>query len=52
MLPLISRVMQGRYGYLVKWKGYDETHNSWVDELDAGYVVLLFSRAHQQIKRD
>ncbi|KAI0687142.1 hypothetical protein C8T65DRAFT_712237 [Cerioporus squamosus] len=25
----------GRTGYLVKWKGYGEEHNSWVDELDA-----------------
>ncbi|KAM5534625.1 hypothetical protein V8D89_011637 [Ganoderma adspersum] len=24
-----------RVGYLVKWKGYDEEHNSWVDEKDA-----------------
>jgi hypothetical protein len=28
--------LQGRTGYLVKWKGYDETENSWVDERDAG----------------
>ncbi|KAH9940874.1 uncharacterized protein BXZ73DRAFT_98706 [Epithele typhae] len=26
---------EGRKGYLVKWKGYDDTHNSWVDERDA-----------------
>ncbi|KAI0630588.1 hypothetical protein C8Q77DRAFT_1134123 [Trametes polyzona] len=25
----------GRIGYLVKWKGYGEEHNSWVDEKDA-----------------
>ncbi|TBU47544.1 hypothetical protein BD309DRAFT_468378 [Dichomitus squalens] len=25
----------GRVGYLVKWKGYGEEHNSWVDEKDA-----------------
>ncbi|KAF5316084.1 hypothetical protein D9619_006581 [Psilocybe cf. subviscida] len=25
----------GRMGYFVKWKGYDETENSWVDEQDA-----------------
>ncbi|KAF8625034.1 hypothetical protein AX17_006948 [Amanita inopinata Kibby_2008] len=26
----------GRMGYLVKWKGYGEEENSWVDENDAG----------------
>ncbi|KIJ20573.1 hypothetical protein PAXINDRAFT_106179 [Paxillus involutus ATCC 200175] len=26
----------GRMGYFVKWKGYEEEHNSWVDEQDAG----------------
>ncbi|OSD04860.1 hypothetical protein PYCCODRAFT_1363355 [Trametes coccinea BRFM310] len=26
---------EGRVGYLVKWKGYGEEHNSWVDEKDA-----------------
>ncbi|KAI0794104.1 hypothetical protein C8Q74DRAFT_1365627 [Fomes fomentarius] len=25
----------GRVGYFVKWKGYSEEHNSWVDEHDA-----------------
>ncbi|PPQ71896.1 hypothetical protein CVT24_006870 [Panaeolus cyanescens] len=25
----------GRMGYFVKWKGYDESENSWVDERDA-----------------
>ncbi|KAJ7065949.1 hypothetical protein B0H15DRAFT_958445 [Mycena belliarum] len=24
-----------RLGYLVKWKNYSDTHNSWVDEEDA-----------------
>lgn len=26
-------------GYFVKWKGYAEEHNSWVDEQDAGCVA-------------
>ncbi|CDO69648.1 hypothetical protein BN946_scf184851.g36 [Trametes cinnabarina] len=26
---------EGRVGYLVKWKGYGDEHNSWVDEKDA-----------------
>ncbi|KAL7280336.1 hypothetical protein ACG7TL_005253 [Trametes sanguinea] len=30
-----SRDHKGRVGYLVKWKGYGEEHNSWVDEKDA-----------------
>ncbi|KAK0203087.1 hypothetical protein DFS33DRAFT_1344890 [Desarmillaria ectypa] len=25
----------GRMGYLVKWRGYADEHNSWVDETDA-----------------
>lgn len=28
-------------GYFVKWKGYDATENSWVDEQDIGYVVQI-----------
>jgi len=27
---------EGRIGYFVKWKGYGESENSWVDEQDAG----------------
>ncbi|KAL4252875.1 hypothetical protein ABKN59_003605 [Abortiporus biennis] len=31
----------GRVGYLVKWKGYDETSNSWVNENDAANAQSL-----------
>lgn len=31
----VSTRRQERVGYLVKWKGYSEEHNSWVDEKDA-----------------
>lgn len=27
-------------GYYVKWKGYEEDSNTWVDEQDAGYAIL------------
>ncbi|KAG6841461.1 hypothetical protein C0991_010886 [Blastosporella zonata] len=32
---------EGRMGFLVKWKGYDESENSWVDEKDAGNAEAL-----------
>jgi hypothetical protein len=28
------RRVRGRYQYLVKWLGFDDTHNSWVNNLD------------------
>lgn len=28
-------------GYYVKWKGYSEADNSWVDEADAGYASFI-----------
>ena len=31
---------QGKIGYLVKWKGYEDDMNSWVNEDDAAYVTL------------
>ncbi|KAG5724489.1 Chromatin-associated protein swi6 [Termitomyces sp. T112] len=31
----------GRIGYFVKWKGYDDSENSWVDEQDAGNAGTL-----------
>ena len=27
-------------GFLVKWKGYGEADNSWVNEDDAGYALI------------
>ncbi|KAJ7574380.1 hypothetical protein C8J56DRAFT_872338 [Mycena floridula] len=32
---------RGRTGFLVKWKGYDSSHNSWVDEKDANAPELI-----------
>lgn len=27
--------LQGEWGYFVKWRGYGDEHNSWVDQKDA-----------------
>jgi hypothetical protein len=32
-------VFQGQMAYFVKWKGYDDSENSWVNQDDAGYVT-------------
>jgi chromobox protein 5 len=42
----------GRLGYLVKWKGYDSSHNSWVDEMDAGNATLLIEAYWAKGKKD
>jgi len=42
----------GRMGYLVKWKGYSEEHNSWVDEKDAGNAQVLIDEYWQRNKKD
>ncbi|KAF8880196.1 hypothetical protein BD779DRAFT_1627750 [Infundibulicybe gibba] len=34
---------EGRIGYFVKWKGYPDSENSWVDELDAGNADNLIT---------
>ncbi|KAG6845020.1 hypothetical protein H0H87_001541 [Tephrocybe sp. NHM501043] len=36
---------EGRMGYLVKWKGYDESENSWVDE-NAHALIEEYWRKH------
>ncbi|KAF8972695.1 hypothetical protein BDZ97DRAFT_1782226 [Flammula alnicola] len=44
----------GRMGYFVKWKGYDHSEDSWVDELDAGNaedLVKEFWNKHPQKKK-
>lgn len=40
-LTLIDANLQDKLGYYVKWKGYEEQHNSWVSEEDASYVRIV-----------
>ncbi|GBE86535.1 hypothetical protein BKA93DRAFT_782998 [Sparassis latifolia] len=42
----------GRLGYLVKWKGYGEEHNSWVDENDAGNAQGLIEEYWRKQKAE
>jgi len=44
---------EGRIGYWVKWKGYPDSENSWVDEIDAvnaGDLVKEFWKKHPKKK--
>ncbi|KAI0083961.1 hypothetical protein BDY19DRAFT_987755 [Irpex rosettiformis] len=38
----------GQIGYLVKWKGYDDSQNSWVTEEDAGNAQELIETYWKQ----
>ncbi|EIW78977.1 hypothetical protein CONPUDRAFT_126722 [Coniophora puteana RWD-64-598 SS2] len=40
----------GRMAYLVKWVGYSEEHNSWVDEPDAGNAEDLIQQFWRESK--
>ncbi|KAJ7036502.1 hypothetical protein C8F04DRAFT_953658 [Mycena alexandri] len=42
---------KNKTGYLVKWKGYDETHNSWVDEDDAAGAGELIEEFEAKLKK-
>ncbi|KAI0369128.1 hypothetical protein BV20DRAFT_968304 [Pilatotrama ljubarskyi] len=42
---------EGRVGYLVKWKGYGDEHNSWVDENDATGAKDLISEFWKKHKK-
>ncbi|EIW59799.1 uncharacterized protein TRAVEDRAFT_58457 [Trametes versicolor FP-101664 SS1] len=42
---------EGRIGYLVKWKGYGDEHNSWVDEKDAEGAKVLITEFWKRNKK-
>ncbi|KAH0836474.1 hypothetical protein J3R83DRAFT_8083 [Lanmaoa asiatica] len=41
----------GRMGYFVKWKGYAEEHNSWVEERDAANAKELIDYFWEEKKK-
>jgi len=45
-----QRASKGKFRYFVKWKGYDESHNSWVEEDDAGNATELINTYWRSIK--
>ncbi|KAF9244140.1 hypothetical protein BU15DRAFT_42196 [Melanogaster broomeanus] len=47
-----GRFPGGRMGYFVKWKGYSEEHNSWVDEMDAGNAQDLIDQFWASKKKE
>ncbi|KAH9840072.1 uncharacterized protein C8Q71DRAFT_703358 [Rhodofomes roseus] len=48
----IGMFAKGRMGYLVKWKGYGDEHNSWVDEQDAGNAHDLIDEFWARNKKE
>ncbi|KAG6809241.1 hypothetical protein H0H92_001051 [Tricholoma furcatifolium] len=42
---------EGRMGYFVKWKGYPESENSWVDEQDAGNAQSLIDDYWKRVQK-
>jgi len=46
-----QRSGKGKFRYFVKWKGYDEKHNSWVEEDDAGNAGDLIDQYWRTSKK-
>ncbi|TFK52033.1 hypothetical protein OE88DRAFT_1498418 [Heliocybe sulcata] len=42
----------GKIGYLVKWKGYEETENSWVMEADAQNATEAIDAYWDKVKKE